>query len=59
MSNLIAILVVCLSVLSASSGWTHDGMHVMGTVTTIDANHLVVKTPQGEVVSMMLTDKTE
>jgi hypothetical protein len=59
MSNLLAILVVWLSILSASSGWTHDGMHVMGTVTAIDANHLAVKTPQGEVVSIMLTDKTE
>lgn len=58
MSNLLAILVVCLSILVASSGWTHDGMHVMGTVTAIDAAHFDVKTPQGEAVSIKLTDKT-
>lgn len=58
MRNLLAILVVCFSILSASSGWTHDGLHVMGIVTAIDANYLAVKTPQGEVVSIILTDKT-
>ena len=43
MSNLPAILVVCLSILSASSGWTHDGMHVMGTVTAIDAHYIDIE----------------
>jgi hypothetical protein len=58
MRNILALLTVCFSILSASSGWAHEGIHVMGTVTAIDATHLDVKTPQGGSVSVTLTDKT-
>jgi hypothetical protein len=60
MINRVAIFVVFVSMCIALPAWTHDGnQHVMGTVTAIDANHLEVKTPQGEGVSIRLTDKTE
>ncbi len=58
MRNVLALLIVCFSILFTSSGWTHEGIHVMGIVTAIDANHLDVKTPQGGAVSVTLTDKT-
>jgi len=59
MINLIAMLVVFFSILCGSPAWAHGGYeHVMGTVTAIDAAHFDVKTPQGETVSIMLTDKT-
>ena len=60
MINHIAVLVAYFLIFFASPGWTHGGNdHVMGTVTAIDANHLEVKTPEGAVVSVMLTGKTE
>jgi len=58
MHKFLAVLIVCFSILSASSGWAHEGIHVMGIVTAIDATHLDVKTPQGGTVSVTLTDKT-
>lgn len=58
MRNVLVLLIVCFSILFASSGWTHEGIHVMGTVTAIDATHLDVKTPEGRTVSVTLTDKT-
>jgi hypothetical protein len=58
MINLIAMLVVCFLMLWGSPAWAHSGDHVMGTVIAIDAAHFDVKTPQGETVSIKLTDKT-
>ena len=59
MRNVMATLIVCSSMLFATTGWTHGGnQHVMGSVTAIDATHLDVKTPEGKTVSVMLTDKT-
>ncbi len=60
MINLVAIFVAWFSIVAASPAWAHGGNeHVMGTVTAIDTAHLEVKTPQGGIVSIMLTDKTE
>lgn len=59
MRNVLATLIACSLILFASTGWAHGGnQHVMGTVAAIDATHLDVKTPQGETVSVTLTDKT-
>lgn len=58
MVNLAAILVAILPILVASPARAHEGQHVMGTVTTITASQLEVKTPKGETVSVQLTDKT-
>ena len=59
MANLMAILVVCFSIMSAPLGWAHGGnQHVMGTVIAIDPNHIEVKTPTGETISVQLSDKT-
>ena len=40
--------------------WAHEGhLHtIMGTVTAIDAGHVAVKTPSGEVLSIAITGKT-
>jgi|SRR2546426_10433850 len=39
--------------------YSHGGyQHVMGTVTTLDAKHLEVKTPDGRNISVRLTGET-
>jgi hypothetical protein len=60
MVNLISVLVAYFSIFFASPGWTHGGNdHFMVTVTTVDATYLEGKTPEGAVVSVVLTDKTD
>ena len=60
MTRRIALLVAVALVLAAPAGWAHDGHDhiIMGTVTARDAQHLKVKTPSGEVLSIAMTDKT-
>ncbi len=60
MINCVARLVVLFLILFTSAVWAHGGNdHVMGTVTVIDATHMELKTSEGVVVSVVLTDKTE
>ena len=58
MFKLAAILIVILTVFAVSQVKAHEGQHVMGTVTTISASQLEVKTPKGETVSVQVTNKT-
>ena len=52
------VLVAALAIPTA--GWAHEGHahKIMGTVSTIDGNHLMVKTPDGKTVMVMLDAKT-
>ena len=47
-------------VLAAPAVWAHEGhVHrIMGTVTGLDARHVEVKTPSGEILSIAITGKT-
>ena len=42
-------------------GWAHGGHahKVMGTVSSIDGNHLVIKTTDGKIVTVMIDAKTK
>lgn len=42
-------------------GWAHTGHahKVMGTVSSVDGNHLMVKTTDGKTVTVMLDAKTK
>ncbi len=51
-----ALLLVCAPALVAAHG---SGQHVLGVVSAIDATHMEVKTPKGQIVSVRLTDKTQ
>ncbi len=53
----LAVFVLILVPMSASAHGT--GQHVLGTVTVIDATHMEVKTPKGDLVVVQLTDKTK
>jgi hypothetical protein len=47
------IFVILCSMLLATSLWAHgDAAHVMGTVTALGDDHVVVTTPKGESVSL-------
>lgn len=55
----ISLLALSLVVLSAAGARAHEGKtHVMGTVTTVDAEHLVIKNRDGQSVSMHITKNT-
>ena len=56
----IALVAAVTLVLAVPALWAHDGHDhiIMGTVTAVDAKHLEVKTPSGEVLSIAMTDKT-
>ena len=51
-----AMLFVAIAVATAHDGHAHI---VMGTVTAVDAKHLELKTPSGEVLSIAITPKTK
>lgn len=51
-----ALLLTCTPVLVAAHG---SGQHVLGVVSAIDATHIEIKTPKGQLVSVRLTDKTQ
>ena len=54
------VLMAAAVLLVAPAGWAHEGhVHtIMGTVTALDAGHVAVKTPSGEILSIAITDKT-
>src|SRR5688500_8635862 len=51
-----ALLLTCTPVLVAAHG---SGQHVLGFVSAIDATHIEIKTTNGQLVSVRLTDKTQ
>jgi hypothetical protein len=59
MLNLVAMLAVFLASLGGAPLWAHGGLlHVMGTVTAIDASHIEVKTLKGDTISLQLIENT-
>ncbi len=58
-------LFVALALLCGSPAFAHGdekhggGEHVMGTVSTVDAEHLVLKDRAGKTVSIRLTQETK
>ncbi|GMV48890.1 MAG: hypothetical protein NBKEAIPA_00796 [Nitrospirae bacterium] len=51
-----ALFLIATPVLVLAHG---SGQHVLGVISAIDATHIEVKTPKGQLVSVRLTDKTE
>jgi len=48
-----------LSVLCCTWLWAHEGsQHILGTVTTVAPNHVVVQTLDNKTVTIMTTDQT-
>lgn len=48
-----SILAILASLVLTMSVWAHgDASHVMGTVTALGADHVVVTTPKGESLSL-------
>ncbi|MGH7258011.1 MAG: hypothetical protein ACREIM_06495 [Nitrospiraceae bacterium] len=59
MSYVRCAIIVLMLVLCPVWAMAHGtGQHVLGTVVTIDATHIEVKTQKGASVSVNLTDKT-
>lgn len=59
MNARIGLLALSLVVLPAAGALAHGGKtHVMGTITTVDAEHLVIKNPEGQSVSIHITKET-
>ena len=54
------LIVVLLSLMTTvSMGWAHgNASHVIGTVTTIADDHVVVQTPKGETTSIAFKSNT-
>lgn len=51
-----ALFLICGPALVSAHG---TGQHVLGVVSAIDATHMEIKTPKGQIVSVRLTDKTQ
>lgn len=60
MTRRTALLAIAMLVASSGAIGAHDGhVHkIRGVVTALDARHVEVKTPSGEVLSIALTGKT-
>jgi hypothetical protein len=52
----VLLMFIALTPALAHDGHTH---RIMGTITTVDGQHLEVKTPSGEVLSIQINDKTQ
>ena len=56
----ISILSVFVSVFFHMLVFAHGGeTHILGTVTALDAQHVVVKTKEGQTLSIRVTQKTK
>jgi len=55
----VAIALLCSSPALAHGDIKHGGEHVMGTVSAVDAEHLVVEDRAGRTVSINLTKETK
>lgn len=61
MGNLMNFLfmLVCLLSFGGATLWAHEGLiHVIGTVTAIDAAKIEVKTHNSEIISLELREST-
>lgn len=60
MTRRTALSATLILVLAASISWAHEGhAHtIRGVVTGLDARHLEVKTPGGEILSIAINAKT-
>ncbi len=59
MINRMLIVVVFSLMTTVSMGWAHgNASHVIGTVTTVAEDHVVVQTPKGESTSIAFKPNT-
>ena len=58
-SILCTLLLALVAPLAAHAHGGAHGKHVMGTITAVHPNHIVVKTTDGKSVGITLNDKTE
>ncbi|MCA9470547.1 MAG: hypothetical protein MRJ96_10195 [Nitrospirales bacterium] len=59
MTRWFSILILTLLILTPCILWAHGGHeHVLGTVTESTADHIVVTTPKGESVSILIGSET-
>ncbi len=57
--NRFLIVIICVTFGWTVSAWAHgDGAHIMGTVTHIASDHIVVKTQKGETTTLALKHDT-
>jgi len=55
----IGILSLFIVLFLPARAFTHGGgMHIMGTVADVDAQHVVVKTKDGKTMSVLVSEKT-
>jgi hypothetical protein len=54
-STLLGLVILCFTPLA----FAHEGgMHIMGTVADLDAQHVIVKTKDGRTQSVLVNDQT-
>ena len=60
MKNWIAVMVMCAALLAPAAAMAHEGhMHkALGTVSSVDGPHVVVKTTDGKSITVMLDKET-
>ena len=59
MQPLFRLLILTSLLILPTFAWGHgDGEHIMGTVTAIEDDHVVVKTVKGESISLALQPQT-
>ena len=59
MNSFSRLLIIASFVLIPSMAWAHgDSSHVMGTVTAMETDHVVVQTTKGESVSLAFQPET-
>ncbi len=59
MKHMIAVLLIVMFVTVPSFAFAHgDAIHILGTVTDTTQERIVVTTPKGESVTLMIQDKT-
>lgn len=52
-------VLILSSILSSATLWAHEGStHVLGTVTAVEAGHVVVQTLDKKTVTIKTTDRT-
>ncbi|HLV85866.1 MAG TPA: DUF5666 domain-containing protein [Candidatus Sulfotelmatobacter sp.] len=55
-----SLVAIWMLVILAVSAWAHgDEQHVMGTVSKVDGMNIIVKTQDGSLKTVMVTDETK
>jgi len=53
MKSIFRLLILASILILPAFGWGHgDAAHIMGTVTDIQTDHVVVKTPKGQTLAL-------